>query len=633
MPRRLAALFLAIAFALAACAGGPSAPVSGGATSGPGTAPVAVSAAPGPGAPTATPTPVQLVVCQTVEPLSLYLYGDDTGARAGILSALFDGPVDSAGFAYQPVILDTLPSLENDAATVAEVEVRPGDQVVDAATGAVTPLAEGVTLAQRDGTRLVYAGSDPARTLQVSAQFTLKAGLQWSDGAPLTADDSVFSYELAADPGTPRSKFLTDRTASYLAADARTVRWTGLPGWADTQFFLRFWTPVPRHRYGGLSAAALQTNAEANQDPLAWGPFVMKEWVAGDHLTVMRNPDYFRAGEGLPRVDEVKFRFGLDAGQILTELLAGRCDIGSPQADFSGALATLLAAESGGTLTPQFALSTTFEHLDFNIQPAADYTRGAGADLFADAHLRQAFADCLDRPALTAQLLNGLSEVPAVYVPSTHPLYAADRVTLYPFDPARGQALLAEAGWLDNNGDGVRDRNGRPLALTYISGPPDNVFRQNLMALVQAQLRTNCGIDLRPELHTPEELFDPWPAGLFFGRRFDVGEFPWRTGIEPPCGLYLSEAVPGDQNPGGANDTGYSNPDFDAACRAAGAAFDDATHRAQHAQAQAIFTQDLPSLPLFWRVTAGVARPAVSGYRVDSTASELWNIEDLSVSR
>ncbi len=631
-PRQLTAGLLVAACVLAACANFPAVPAGGGPPA-PGSTPGAASPAPGGEAfppPSATPTPLELVVCQTAEPPSLYLYGDDTAARAGIFAALFDGPLDSVSFAYQPVILEQLPSLENGGLSVTEVTVQPGDMVGDAATGAVTPLTDGVTLIQRDGTRLTYAGAAPALTVQVSARFTLKAGLQWSDSQPLTADDSVYSFELAASPDTPRSKFLTDRTASYTADDARSVRWTGVPGWNDTQAFLRFWTPVARHYYGGLSAAEMQTNALANQDPLAWGPFVMHEWVAGDHITLSRNPYYFRAAEGLPRVDRVKFRFGLDAGQILSELLAGRCDVGSPEADFSGALQLLLDAQSGGTLAPQFALSTTFEHLDFNIQPAEEYTRSAGADLFQDVRVRRAFAYCLDRQALVSQLLLGLSEVPAVYVPATHPLYAADRVVTYAFDPAQGQSLLAEAGWLDADGDGVRESGRRKLTLTYLSGPPDNAFRQTLMDLVQQQLRANCGIDLHPELHTPEELFDPWPAGLFFGRRFDVGEFPWRTGIEPPCGLYLSEAIPGEQNPGGANDTGYSSPAFDAACRAALGAFDDATRRTQHAEAQAVFTQDLPSLPLFWRVKAGVARLGVSGYRVDATAGELWNIEEIS---
>src|SRR5690606_2693288 len=134
---------------------------------------------PTPGPPTATataspsptPVPVELVVCQTGEPASLYLYGDDTRARSGVFQALFDGPIDVLGYTAQPVILEALPSVAAGTAGQVEVEVAPGDRVVDAATGAVVPLGEGVTLAAPDGTTFVYSGDQPARTVQRWAEF------------------------------------------------------------------------------------------------------------------------------------------------------------------------------------------------------------------------------------------------------------------------------------------------------------------------------------------------------------------------------------------------------------------------------------------------------------------------------
>ncbi|MGH2522142.1 MAG: ABC transporter substrate-binding protein, partial [Anaerolineales bacterium] len=573
-----------------------------------------------PPTPTATPVPIELVVCQRDEPTSLYQYGDDTSARAGIFDALFDGPIESAGYAYQPTILETLPSLENGGGTLAEVMVNPGDRVVDAATGAVVPLAEGVQLAQVDGSRLPYTGTEPARTVQVSAEFVLQPDLLWSDGHVLTAADSLFSFEIASSPDTPVSKYVVERTARYEVIDELATRWTGLPGWLDPNFVLRFWTPLPRHLFGAHSAAQLLTNRDVAERPLGWGPFMVgpQGWAKGEHLTLVRNPNYFRAGEGLPRVDQLTFRFGLSAEQIVAEMLAGRCDIGAEQADFSGQMEALLRAQQAGTLTPQFVPDTSFEHLDFGIQPAEGYTRSAGNDLFNDARVRQAIAYCLDRQALVDQLLHGQSETPAVYLPSTHPLYAADAVTVYPFDPARGQALLEEAGWADRDGDGLREAGagGRKLSVEYASGPSGSAFREALMQVVQAQLRDHCGVEVRPKLYALEELYAPWPSGVLFGRKFDLGQFPWRTGIEPPCELYLTEAIPSDQNPGGANNTGYSNPAFDQACLAAKSALAQDVRQARHAEAQAIFTQDLPSLPLFQRLKIGVARPGVSGYRL-----------------
>jgi len=578
--------------------------------------------------------PIELVVCQTGEPTSLYLYGDDTRARAGIFQALFDGPIDTAGYGYQPVILAALPSPGAGTAGLAEVEVALGQRVVDAATGAVVPLGEGVTLAQADGSTLTYSGADPARTVQVWAEFALRNDVTWSDGAPVTADDSVFSFEIAASPDTPVSKFVVDRTASYATTAADRVRWTGLPGWVDSDYVQRFWTPLPRHLYGALDAATLRTIPEANDLPLGWGPFVLAPggWVKGGHLTVVRNPKYFRAGEGLPRVDRVTFRFGMSAEDVLEELEAGTCHVAGDDVDFAAHLPALRAAGEAGWLAPQFVADNAFEHLDFGILPAPEYRRAAGNDLFADVRVRQAVAHCLDRQALIDQLVDGLAEVPAAYVPAAHPAFAGEGLAGYPFDPARGQALLAEAGWADTDGDGVRQQAQRRLAVELVSGPAESAFREALLALISQQLLANCGMEAAPALRSTAELFDPWPAGQIFGRRFDLGVFPWRTGITPPCDLYLTSAIPNDQNPGGANNTGYSRAEFDAACQRALTALDEGERLAAHREAQRLFAEDLPSLPLFFRPRAGAALPRVEGFQLDPTAaSVVWNVEALAL--
>lgn len=635
-PRQLVWLLVFLSFLLTACTTTPTPPVTQALDPTPESS---TPTLPGPTlpptfTPSPTPVPIELIVCQTDAPTSLYLYGDDTSARAGIFDALFDGPIDSAGYSYQAVILASLPSLENGGASLAEVEVRPGDTVVDAATGEVTLLGPGVQLAQLDGSQVVYTGTEPARTVQVSAAFSLLPGLTWSDGQPLTAADSLFSYEIASSPDTPISKFVVNRTARYEIVDDLTARWTGRAGWVDAEFFLRFWTPLPRHLYGNLAAASLLTDASVAHHPVGWGPFMLglDDWDGGDHLTMVRNPNYFRAAEGLPRVDRLTFRFGLTPGVILEELRAGRCHVGAENVDFVGLTNDLLAAGLAGDLLPQFTSSTSFEHLDFGVLPAEDYERPAGAELFQDARVRQAVAYCLDRQALVDQLLNGLAEIPDSYVPQAHPLYASGQVTVYAFDPERGRALLEESGWADANGDGVRESGRRKLAVDYASGPPGSAFREELMLLIQAQLRDHCGIEIRPTLHALEELYDPWPTGLLFGRRFDLGQFPWRTGIEPHCELYITDAIPSGQNPGGANDIGYSNPDFDRACLAAKNALAAATRQARHAEAQAIFTRDLPSLPLFLRLKIGVVMPRVQGYALNPTTdSDLWNVEQMGL--
>jgi peptide/nickel transport system substrate-binding protein len=649
-------LFLSLSLLLAACSPqpAPTAAVTGPAASavpthvpatvGPGT-PSPLPAASATPAPPPTPAPLELVVCQTGEPSSLYLYGDDVTARAGIFQALFDGPVDSVGYGYQPVLLTALPSLEAGTAGMDTVDVSPGDKVVDAVTGLPVPLAPGVQLAQADGSVITYTGTSQAHTVQVWAQFSLRSGVRWSDGAPLTADDSVFSYEIASAvvPGQTigaGNKYVANRTAAYIALDPQQTRWTGLPGWLDNNFFLRFWTPLPRHLYGSDSAAQLLSLPAANDRPLGWGPFMFGDaasgsgWVKGASLTLVRNPNYFRASEGLPRLDKITFRFGLDAPDLLSEMQAGRCDLAGDDVDWSSLVPQLLQAKQAGTLAPSFVADNVFEHLDFGITPASDYKRPAGSNLFQDVHLRQAVAYCLDRQTLISQLVNGLSEVPASYVPSAHPDFGGQDLMAYAFDPAQGQNLLAEAGWNVVGADGVRLKGKLRLSLSLVSAPADDPFRQALLAFIQGQLMSNCGIEVKPNLLSADDLYAQWPDGLLFGRHFDLGTFPWRTGSEPPCELYLSDAIPGDENPGGANDTGYSSQAFDTACRVARRALDGATRHQGQVAAQVVFMQDLPSLPLFFRPKIAVARPSVSGLQLDSTAgSILWNVESLGLTR
>jgi peptide/nickel transport system substrate-binding protein len=216
-------------------------------------------------------------------------------------------------------------------------------------------------------------------------------------------------------------------------------------------------------------------------------------------------------------------------------------------------------------------------------------------------------------------------------LPASHPL-GATGLGGPAFDPAAGRALLVAAGWADTDGDGVLDREGQPLVVGLAAGPAGNAARERLLRAVQAQLLDHCGIAAAPQTLTSGELVADWPDGGVFGRRFDLALFAWNVGAAPPCGLFLSEQIPGDDNPAGANAGGYAAADYDQACRRALAALDLPSAAGDYRLAQQAFVRDLPALPLFFWPRAGLARPGVVGYGVDATAeSELWNVEAMTV--
>ena len=221
-----------------------------------------------------------------------------------VQQAVYDGPIDSRTFDYQPVILEKLPSLADGDAILETVTVETGDLVVNDAGNPVT-LEEGV-LVQPAGCHdtecaIAYDGTS-VEMEQMVVMFKLFEGILWSDGEPLTSYDSIYSFDVNADPDTPATKYTIDRTASYDAPDDFTVVWRGLPGYRDSQYQINFWTPLPEHVWGDYTALELLEAEESSRMPLGWGAYVMDEWVAGDHITLHKNDLYWRADEGLPHI-------------------------------------------------------------------------------------------------------------------------------------------------------------------------------------------------------------------------------------------------------------------------------------------------------------------------------------------
>lgn len=596
---------------------------------------------------TPVPAPIEqtMVVCMAQEPQTLYSFSEAALVKTAVLEAVYDGTIDTRTYGYQAVAFTAVPKFGAGDADQVEVTVKDGDTVYDVATDSVVPLAAGVTLNQLDGSTLVYDGTGgEAKTIQQWAQWTQNAGMTWEDGTPVTSADAEFAFAVAGSPDTPSSKYTIERTASYEAVDELTVKWTGLPGYTDGTFFLNHWGFLPAHVYGEggsnpLTPAQMLEDEAVNRDPLAYGAFTVEEWVAGDHITLKKNPTYWRASEGLPKLDTLIYRFVPDSNQLIAQLAAGDCDLGTQDGAFEGSLPLIRQFESEGLMVPQVVAGTVFEHLDFNTLPVDSYKGFAGtvknadgSPIFANPEIRQAITYCIDRQAIVDSTTNGAAVVQHTYTASDHPLYAGDdNVTLYPFDPAKGLELMAKNGWTDTNADGILD-DGKGQNFSFVHSTRTNALRQKVTQVVQAQLKANCQIETTIELYGGE-FFSDGPDGIVFGRQYDMGEFAWLTGVEPPCDLYLTSQIPNEVNGwGAANDPGFSNADFDAACNAARQTSDEAVKATKHAEAQKIFTDQLPSLPLFARAKILVTGPNIAGVIMDATAnSELWNVENFEV--
>ncbi len=573
-----------------------------------------------------TPPPRVLNICMGQEPASLFLYGDSSSTARGILQAIYDGPIDFYQFEPQAIILEKIPSLADGDASLRPVEVSAGELILDA-QGNWVSLQEGVSYRPSGCTNpacaAAYANEESITMDELVVQFRIKPGIQWSDGMPLTAGDSVYSYEvfrsLYADALPPLLRY----TRTYEATSELTVEWTGIPGYQSSHA-LNFFTPLPQHLWGALAASDLLTAEVSARMPIGWGPYVIDEWVAGDHLTLSRNQRYYRAAEGLPHFDHLVFRFVQDAETAIEALSIGECDLIDRTAALELHLARLLELEETGQLSLAFQTGTAWEQITFGLEPI-DPQRFS---LFQSKETRQAIAMCIDRQEIVDSLFFGKALIPDTYLPALHPL-SNPELQAYVYDPEKAAGLLQLAGWMDPDQDSATPRvsagvpnlaDGTPLRFELLTSA--EAGRAEAAQMIADQL-DRCGVGVSVTLIDWQSLYQPGPEGAVFGRQFDAAQFAWAHAIEPTCSLFLSAEIPGPPSEnsagwGGANASGFRNADFDAACQSTLSLLPGtADYLAAHHQAQAIFLEQLPALPLYQPLKVMALRPDLCQFEID----------------
>jgi len=634
------AAFLTSAFLLSSCSG------SGISLSGPTATPTVV--------PTATAVPVKtLVICLGQEPSSLYLYGDSSQSAWSIFESLYDGPIDTVNYEPQAVILEDIPSQENGGVTIQSVSVSEGDIVANT-EGDLVALKKGVKVFPEGCTSadcaVEWDGSSELKVSQMVVKFKIKSGVNWSDGQPVSAEDSVYSFTVANDPATNASKKLAKKTASYTAQDAQTVVWTGVPGYLTQNPSAFFWIPLPKHALSTYSAEELNTVEAATKNPIGWGPYMIDEWQQGDHIRMVKNPNYFRASEGLPKYDVVVFRFlGNVQSADITPVLSGECDVIDTSVSMEDQASSIRELEMKGQLKAYFAEGPEWEGINFGIKPASyddvfnPYLDRS--DFFGDVRTRQAIASCINRDEIVHTNLYGKSSVPSTYLAPNHPFFVSD-LTTYAFDPEKAEQLLDEVGWKDTDNDPATPRvavgvpnvqDDTPFSITYSA--TDSPLHSKIAEQVKSDLG-QCGIGVTVNLRSTADMYASAPAGQIFGRAFDLAELGWTNGRIPPCYLYTTDEIPSAANEwlgtkhGGLNLTGYSNAAYDLACtNLITAGLDKAAASTASADALKILADEVPVLPLFYHLKVMVSRSDLCGLTLDASArSGLANIESLDTS-
>ena len=298
--------------------------------------------------------------------------------------------------------------------------------------------------------------------------FHLRKGVKWQDGVEFTSADVLFGFNLLRDPDTPTAyaeDFCQVKSAS--APDPYTFQVTykkpfapALSSWGNLPI-------LPKHLLEGKDIK----KCSLTRNPVGLGPFKFQEWIPGEKLSLVANPEYF---EGRPYLDSFIYRFIPDPATLFLELQTGSIDFMN--------LTTL-----------QYSRQTETEFFKANFKkykyPVFSYTYFAFnllCPLFRDRQVRQALAHAIDKEEIIKGVLLGLGEQSTgPYVPGTWP-YNPD-VKKYEFSPDKAQKLLADSGWTDTDNDGIIDKNGEPFEFTILTNM-GNSLRLKTATIIQWRL-------------------------------------------------------------------------------------------------------------------------------------------------
>ena len=399
--------------------------------------------------------------------------------------------------------------------------------------------------------------------------FHLRPGVKWHDGRDFTAADVAFAIGLVKDVH-PRGRNTFSNVTAVLTPDPLTaVLVLSNPAPYLLYALAAGETPiVPRHIYEGTQADANPNN----NAPIGTGPFRFKEWVRGSHILYERNPDYW--DQPRPYIDQLVVRFIPDASSRVAALETGDVDLAAeiPLSELArlGALPHLGIEYRGYEYSP----GTT--RIEFNL----DHPH------LRDLRVRQAIAHAIDRRVILQTAWYGYGvEAPSPVSPLLTRFYDAS-VEKYPFDPAKAERLLDEAG-LPRGQDGIR------LRLTHDYFPYGDGYKRVADYLKPALSKIGVAVTIR------SQDFTAWLKRVYTDKDFEFTNHVMTNMFDPNVGLqrYFSSAGYRKGVPF-TNAAHYANPQVDRLLTAAGVEADPQRRREQLNSFQQIVARDLPGINL-----------------------------------
>ena len=375
--------------------------------------------------------------------------------------------------------------------------------------------------------------------------FKIREGIKWHDGTPFTSADVVFSYNTIMNPkvDSPQLRSYYQEIRDVKAIDDLTVEFTYARPYFLALEFCGGMPLVPKHIF---DKGDFNTNP-AGRSPIGTGPYKFVNWTTGREVVLEKNQDYW--GQK-PKLDKIVFK-------IITDNTVAFQVLKREELDVSG-----LTPIQWERQTNSPAFKDNFDKLSFFAPNYSYIGWNSQRPFFADKQVRTALTHLVNRELILEKILYKLGAI------VTNPFYINSpqydkSIEPYPYDPKKAEELLEQAGWIDHDGDGIRDKDGVKFAFEFLI-PGGSETGEKIATILKEELdNTGIQMDIRK---TEWAVF----TTRLHERNFDAVTLAWSMSVESdPYQIWSST-----QAEKGSNFIGFKNEEIDEILEEARTEFD-----------------------------------------------------------
>jgi len=466
----------------------------------------------------------------------------------------------------------------------------------------------------------------------LSVTWKLKKDVVWHDGKPFTADDCVFNWEFARDPGTAATTSGTYKDIKVEKVDSHTIKVVfpkPTPFWADAFVGSRGML-LPKHQYESYMGEKSR-DAPANLKPVGTGPYSFVDFKPGDIVRATLFDKYHK--QNRPFFDTVEMKGGGDA------VSAARAVLQAGEFDYAWNMqvedAVLKNLETGGKGTVHITEGGNVEMILLNNTDPWTEVDGERSSMktkhpfLTETAVRQAFALLVDRVSVEKHIYGRTGVASSNFVNAPQKFRSPN--TKFEFDVEKASKLLEDAGWKKGS-DGIREKGGKKLKVVYQTSI--NAPRQKTQAIVK-QACQRAGIDVELKSITASVFFSSDVANPdTFTKFYTDIEMYTTTMPQPDPEVFLNqfvswEVATKDNKWQGRNITRWQNKEYDDTYKAAQNELDPVKRAALFIKLNDLIINNQAIIPVVARPGVGARANSleawISGWDIDLFALSDWH--------